>query len=120
VELAPAAIVTVAGTITFALVDVNVTTVPPAGATAAMKTLICAVDPLGIVVGEQVIVIWLSALTVNVAEALTLSAVPLIVRVTFAVGFVVVIAKVVLEDPAGTVTVAGTWAVPFDDVRLTV
>jgi hypothetical protein len=50
----------------------------------------------------------LSALTVNVAEALTLSAVPLIVRVTFAVGFVVVIAKVVLEDPAGTVTVAGT------------
>ena len=119
VEFAPAAIVSDAGTITFALLEVSVTTVPPAGATPAVKTLICAVVPLGMVDGEQVIDMGLSALTVKTVETVTLSCTALIVMFWLVVGLVVVIEKVVLAEPAGTVTVAGTVAVEFDEVTAT-
>jgi len=73
VELAPATIVTVAGTMTFGLEEVRETTTPPAGAIPAVNTLIWAVVPLGMVDGVQVIVMGLSALMTSVVETVTLS-----------------------------------------------
>lgn len=42
-----------------------------------------------------------------------------IVAVVLVFGLVVVTVKVAVDAPAGTVTVAGTVALPLDDVKLT-
>lgn len=44
----------------------------------------------------------------------------MMVAVVLVDGFVVVIGNVVVVEPAGTVTVAGTTAAPVDEVTLTV
>jgi hypothetical protein len=107
---ASAGMVTVAGTTTEGESESSVTTAPPAGAAALRTTLpvaepppmmFCVVRETKLRVGAGVGVTWRVVLCVvpSVAE---------MVAVVAAVTAVVVTGNVTLEEPAGTVTLAGT------------
>ena len=107
--LCPAGIVTLAGIWMLALSDERVIGTPVAGAKPVSTTVAIVVPPPTIVAGLMDKVLRTAAET----ETDTVWLTPLAVTVIFAVWVVdtaaVDIAIVALDEPAGTVTVAGTW-----------
>src|SRR5262245_8767252 len=116
--VAPAATVTLAGTVATAVFELdNVTTVPPAGAGALSVTVAVDVLPpvtlVGLSVKEATVtVVAAGGFTVSVADCVTPPADAEIVTGVVAVTAAVVTVKVALEVPAATVTLAGTEATP--------
>jgi hypothetical protein len=111
-ERAPAATVTLAGTVALAtLEEVSVTKAPPAAATPFNVTVPVEVAPRITLVGLRMTEKACSAeATVSVACAVTAPKVPLMTEVVFAATVKVVIVKVAVVAPAATVTLAGTVA----------
>src|SRR5216117_4134702 len=112
---APAATVTLAGTLaTVALVLDKVTMAPPVGAAAVNVTVpVLPVPPTtlaGLTVTEDKVGAAGTGLTVSTAGRVTPPKVPEIDNAVVAVTLVVVIEKVALVAPAATVTLAGTVA----------
>jgi hypothetical protein len=112
---APAATVTLAGTLaTVAFVLDKVTTAPPVGAAAVSVAVPVLVAPpttlVGLTVSEDRLGGAGTGLTVNTAVRVTPAKVPEIDSTVEAVTDVVVIVKVALVAPAATVTLAGTAA----------
>jgi len=112
---APAATVTLAGTLaTVALVLDKVTMAPPVGAAAVNVTVpVLPVPPTtlaGLTVTEDKVGAAGTGLTVSTAVRVTPPKVPEIDNAVVAVTLVVVIEKVALVAPAATVTLAGTVA----------
>ena len=112
--IAPAGIVTLAGTVASAMDELSATTTPPAGAGASM--VIVAVDdfPPATDVGESVTDTGAGPRTVSDVVTVTPLLVALSVAMAFVVMGVVVTGKVAVVAPATTVTLAGTVA----DARL--
>lgn len=106
--VAPAATVTVAGTVAFGLLEARLITVPPAGAAFAILTV--PVEPTPPTTGDvfTVRVTEFAAVIVSTAVFDTPFAVAVTVDWVLVVTATVVTAKVALVAPAGTVTVAGT------------
>ena len=104
--VAPAATVTVAGTVALALSEVKATDRPPVGAGPLMVTVATEGVPPATDVGFSETPLRTAELTVRAAEAVP----ALIVAVFDAVTGTVVTVKVVDVEPAGTVTEAGTVA----------
>jgi hypothetical protein len=102
------------------LLDVSVTTVPPAGAGTAIWMLPWTVVPPTTEVGEKDRVTWLFESTVNVAVADWPPNVPVIVTAVSVPTFTVVTANVAVVAPAATVTEAGTFPAALLDDRVTV
>ena len=111
---APAGTVTFAGTETAVLLLDSATAHPPAGAAVVRRTVPCEAVPPVTVVGltdtVESDVDGVADVTVSVALAVAPSYVALMVAGVDAVTLVVLIEKVPLVDPAGTVTLAGTVA----------
>ena len=112
---APAATVTLAGTLaTVALLLDSVTTAPPAGAAVVKVTVpVLAVPPatlVGVTVNKDKLDAAGGGLTVNTAVRVTPAKVAEIVTGVEAVTAVVVMVKVALVAPAATVTLAGAAA----------
>lgn len=118
--VAPAATVTLAGTVATAvsLLD-SVTTAPPAGAAAVKVAVPCDELPPITLAGFSAIadndgpVATPDAFTVSDVAALSRSS-PVIVTAVSAVTDVVVIGNVALVAPPCTVTLAGTAAAPLE------
>ena len=109
--VAPAAIVTLAGTVTAALLEERLITVPPAGAAEYSVTVLLPKDkPPTIPPPASFNVIVAPALTVRVAVCETEFADAVIVDVEFVARFSDVAVKVAVVAPAATVTDAGTVA----------
>jgi len=120
--VAPPATDTDAGTVTAALLEVNVTVKPAVGATEPSVTVPVEPSPPTTVVGLTETDATVGAVTarVVVAECVPkLVVVAVIVSLSFAATATVVTVNVVLLEPAGTVTDAGTVAFLLLDVRAT-
>jgi len=117
--VAPAATVTEAGTVAAALPEVSATTWPPAGAGDARATVPVELVPPVTVDGLTVMVTWLAAFTVKLAEVEAPLRVAVMLPVWLVETVFVVTVKVALVAPAATVTVAGTVAAVRPEVRLT-
>jgi hypothetical protein len=118
--VAPAATVTEVGTAALVLLDVKVTTRPPVGAGPSSAMVPVEVSVPGTVVGDTVNPANPTEgeiVSVVVADAVPIFAV--IVDVAAVVTVVVVAVKLTVDEPAGTVTVAGTVALVLLDERLT-
>ena len=107
-EVAPAATVTVAGTVALALLLDNDTTSPPTGAALPMVTVPVELEPPTTEVGFTLTAVTRGAVTVSDAVLEIAFAVPVIVAVVSAATAVVVTVKVFVVAPEGTVTLAGT------------
>ena len=116
----PDGTVTVAGTVAAALLDVRLTTVPPVPAVAPSVTVPVDDVPPVTDVGLTATATVLAGCTVRAAEAEPPFAAAVMFPVTSAVVVVVVTVKFAVEAPAGTETVAGTVALAFADVSVTV
>jgi len=120
--VAPAATVTLAGTVaTVVLLLDSATTAPPAGAALVSVAVPCAALPPTTLVGLSVIADSADAAGGGAAAAFTVSEVealnrnsPEIVTAVSAVTDVVAMGNVALAAPAGTVTLAGTVAFAFE------
>ena len=121
--VAPAATVTVAGTVAAALLDASVTTAPPAGAAAVNVTVPVTVLPavtdaaLSVSVDNAGPVA--AGFTVSVAVLETAPLVAVIVTAFTAVTAVVLTVNVAVVAPAATVTLAGTVAAALLDASVT-
>ena len=111
---APAGTVTFAGTETAVLLLDSATAHPPAGAAVVRRTVPCEAAPPVTVVGltdtAESDVEGVADVTVSVALAVAPPYVAVMVAGVDAVSLVVLIEKVPLVAPAGTVTLAGTVA----------
>lgn len=115
----PAATVTVAGTEADALLDVKFTTVPPFGALPVSVTVPVEGLPPGTDVGERVMLLTPAGLIVRVAVTEVLPSEAVIVALVTDETLFVLTVKVAVVEPAATVTVAGTVALPMLDFRFT-
>ena len=108
--IAPAGIVTLAGTVASAMDELSATTTPPAGAGASM--VIVAIDdfPPATDVGKRVTEMGAGPRTVSDVVTVTPLLVALSVAMAFVVMGVVVTVNVAVDAPAATVTLAGTVA----------
>jgi hypothetical protein len=117
----PAAIVTDAGTVTVALLLVNETTFPPAGA-APVSVAVQVTRVPAIIYGEAHAT--LLTLTSGLSTTPVLSVLPLYEALTAALVAVVTLAAVIVNFAealfAGTVTDAGTLSLPTEDDTATV
>lgn len=120
---APAATVTLAGTVAAALLLVRATVHPPVGATVERRTVPCDAAPAVTVVGltdtVESDVNGIAGVRVSAALAVAPPYVAVMVAVFDAVTLEVLIAKVALVAPAATVTLAGTVAEMSLLVRVT-
>ena len=117
--IAPAGIVTLAGTVASVMDELSATTTPPAGAGASM--VIVAVDdfPPATDVGESVTEMGAGPRTVSDVVTITPLLVALSVAMAFVAMGVVVTGKVAVVAPATTVTLAGTDAAARLDANST-
>jgi hypothetical protein len=116
---APAATVTVAGTVALELFELRVTEIPPVGATPLRVTVPVEVPPPVTDVGESVTPVSVGGLIVKLAVFEVPLSVPVIVAVTAVDTAVVVVAKVAVVAPAATVTVLGGTALVELEPRVT-
>lgn len=118
-DVAPAAIVTVAGTVAAELLEVRATLSPPVG--AGPLIVIVAVDELPPTtdVGFNTTVVTPGPLSVNVPGVETLLAPAVIVTVAADDIGVVATVNVAVVAPAATVTLAGTVAAELFDANFT-
>jgi len=116
----PDGTVTVDGTVAAALFDARFTTVPPAPAVVPSVTVPEDVVPPVTDVGLTAIVTVLAGFTVSDAEAEPPFAVAVMLPAEAVVVVFVVTVKFTVEALAGTVTVAGTVALLFAEVKVTV
>ena len=118
-EVDPAATETVAGTVAEVESLDNFTTVPPAGAVPVKVTVPFEEIPPSTLVGERETLDMASGLIVKAAEADDVPRAALIVAEVTVVTAAVLTTKFAEVEPAFTVTVAGTFALAFEEVRLT-
>lgn len=118
--VAPAATVTVAGTVAAALFDARLTVKPPVGAAPVRVTVPVDVAPPRTDVGLSETAETPAGVTVRFALAVPPLAAAEIEAVVLAPTAVVETVNVAVVAPAATVTVAGTVAAPLPEVRLTV
>ena len=118
--VAPAATVTVAGTLALVVLDARVTASPPTGAWPFKVTVPVEGVPPITEVGLSVNPVMVGGTMVSVAETVVPPSVAdSDALVVLATGEVVIV-KVLDVAPAATVTVAGTTALELSDERLTV
>ncbi len=117
--VAPAAIVTEAGTVALVLLDVSVTTRPFVGAGPLMVAVPVEDVPPTTDVGETAMLVRVGTVMVRVAVLDVPANVPVIVTEVLVDTAVVVIANVALLDPAATVTVAGRVALVLLELSAT-
>ncbi len=108
--VAPAAMVTEAGTVALVELLDRVTTRPPVGAAEPMVAVPVLEAPPATLVGETVMLVRAGGVMVRVAVADVLLALAVMVAVVFAATGVVDTVKVAVVAPAATVTVLGTVA----------
>jgi hypothetical protein len=108
--VAPAATVTLAGTVALALLEVSATESPPVAAAELIVTVPVDVAPPSTDVGFNVTPVTSGPSTVSVAVTEVVPVVAVIVSVLFVPTAVVETVKVPVVAPAATVTVAGTVA----------
>ena len=119
--VAPAATVTLEGTVAAALLDANVTVSPPAGAGPVSVSVAVEVPPPFTEVGESEIPDRVAGETIMLTDFVTVPRVAVRVAVVLAATGVVVIVKVAEDEPSGTVTVAGTTATAeLDETETTI
>jgi len=118
--VAPAATVTVAGTVAPARFDESVIGSPPAGAGLEMVTVPVEFVPPSTVVGLSERVVTVGALTFRGPVTLVVPSVAPIFATTLVVIPDVVTLNVAVLEPAGTVTEPGTWAAALSELRVTV
>jgi hypothetical protein len=117
--VAPAAIVAVAGTVAFELLEDRLTVVPPGGA-GAFKVIVPVEDlPPWTELGESVRLAKPDGLIVRVAVFVALPSPAVIVVVTVEVTPVVLTVNAPVVAPAATVTDAGKVALELPDVSVT-
>lgn len=116
-EVAPAAMVTDAGTLVEASFELNATTAPPAGAADASVTVQTLGEPPTTEVGLSLSVNVLTAVIVNTAVELDPDSEAEIVALVLAETAVVATVNVTEFIPAGTVTEAGTEATKLFEER---
>lgn len=116
---APAATVTVAGTVAFKRLDESWTETPPVGAGPVSVTVPVDELPPVTVLGENDTALGTGGEMVRIAAAEALWALAVRVAVADAATGVVVMENVAVVAPAGTVTVAGTVARLLLDLRFT-
>jgi len=110
-DVACAGTVTLAGTVAAAVFELeSVTTAPAGGALPVRVTVPAVVRPPVTLAGVIVTVEFAAAVTIRFAVFVTDASVVEIVTVLLAATPRVVIVKVTLAEPAGTVTLAGTVA----------
>jgi len=120
-DVAPAAIVTLAGTVATVVVpEVSVTTKPPAGAGPVIVAVPVEGLPPTTDVGDKLTELMAGGLTVSVVFTLAVPCVAVIVATVLVATAVVVTVNVAVVAPAATVTFAGTVAAEALDVRFTV
>ena len=117
--VAPAATVTEAGGTAFVLVELNATTAPPVGAAPLRVTVPVDEAPPTREVGASVSPVIEAGLIVSVPFWEAPPCVPVIVAVTTLPTAVVVIWKVAVVAPAGTVTLPWTGAFVLLEVNVT-
>lgn len=119
-DVAPAAMVQVAGTVaTEVLLDVRAIVNPPEGAGPPIVTVPVDVSAELTRVGLRVSPVIPAGVIVNVAGKDAAPSVAVIVGVSVAATALVVTVALAVVDPAGTVTVAGTEALASLELRLT-
>ena len=118
--VAPAATVTVAGTVALVVLDERLTAVPPVPAGPLRVTVPVELLPPETVVGVSETLESAAGVTVRVAVCDVPARVPVIVTEVLVATPVVVIVNVVVVEPEGTVTDAGTVALVLLEVRVTV
>ena len=110
-DVAPDAIVTVAGTIALAVLELRLIVTPSAGAAVLMVTVPVEPLPPSTESGEiERLVSAIGGVIVNVADFELVPDVAVITASTFAATLTVVIAKNPVVDPAGIVNDEGTVA----------
>ena len=110
--VAPRATVTLVGTLAAALLLRRVTTLPPDGAGAFRLTCPVA-EPLPVALGGLIVTaLTANGITVSSTVFVTPPAVPEMTTEVLVLTSFVVIEKVAVLDPAGTVTLASTLAAP--------
>lgn len=120
-DVAPANTVTLAGTTSLELFDVNVTTEPPVGAGASSVTVPIDVPPPRTLVGSNVTLASADdGVMVSTVVTVAVPSFAVTVAEVAAVTAVVVAVNVANEAPAGTVTLAGTTALVELDVNVTI
>ncbi len=117
-EVAPAAMVTVAGRVALGVFEERLTTVPPGPAGPFRVAVPVEGFPPVTAVGARVMLVRLAGLIVSVAVFVVLASVPEIVAVAVLETAKVLIVNVALVAPAATVTVAGTVALRLSDERV--
>jgi hypothetical protein len=117
--IAPAGIVTLAGTVASAMDELSATATPPAGAGASMVIVATDDFPPATDVGESVTEMGAGPRTVSDVVTVT----PLLVALSVAMAFVaidvVATLNVAVDAPAATVTLTGTVAAAILDERST-
>jgi len=119
VDVEPAGIDRSPGTLRYEESDETSTTVPPAGAGPVMVTVPVLELPPGTVLGEHDIAKTSGGVTVSFVLTLASPMEADIVAVTASVTGTVVIEKVAVAEPAGTVTLVGGLAAELVVLRLT-
>ena len=109
-DVAPAATVTVAGTVALAELELMLTTRPPVGAGPFKLSVPVEDVPPVTVAGFTVTLVSVGELIVRVAVLLVAPVLPVIVALSVAATATVVIVNVAEVAPAATVTVAGSEA----------
>lgn len=118
-EIAPAAMVTEAGTVALVELEARVTATPPIGA-GPFRVIVPVDEPPPVTkVGERVSEVSVAAVMLRVAEADEVPNVADSVAVVDVATAVVVTVNVAVVAPAATVTVAGTFAMVELEVTLT-
>jgi hypothetical protein len=117
--VAPAAIVTVAGTLTLPLTDRRSITMPPAGAGFVTVSVATELFPPTTLDGANVMLFGATRLTSNVDEIPAPSASAEMATAMSLPTIRVCIGNVADVAPAGTVTVAGTTTLELEEERLT-
>jgi hypothetical protein len=117
--VAPAAMVTVEGTVTLLLADLRSTTMPPTGAGFVTVRVATELFPLITLEGANVMLFGATRLTSNVDEIPAPSASAEMATAMSLPTILVCIGNVTFVAPLGTVTDAGTTTLVLLDVRLT-